>query len=184
MKPLNLGDFRNRRESMNRCARRPVAAALMITTLAATALAQNQPNRPLTPLKVQVVISRYEGDKKVSSFPYILAVTANHTQGVNLKMGSQVPVPVAADSIEYKSVGTNIDCSATSTDDGRFQVQLSIEDSSVAERRNSDFPPTLRSFSASNMVVLKDGQTTQFSAAADKTTGEVVRVDITMTVEK
>jgi type II secretory pathway component GspD/PulD (secretin) len=99
-------------------------------------------------------------------------------------MGSQVPVPVAADSIEYKSVGTNIDCSATSTDDGRFQVQLSIEDSSVAERRNSDFPPTLRSFSASNMVVLKDGQTTQFSAAADKTTGEVVRVDITMTVEK
>jgi predicted small secreted protein len=34
------------------------------------------------------------------------------------------------------------------------------------------------------MVVLKDGQTAQFSAAADKTTGEVVRVDITMTVEK
>jgi Flp pilus assembly secretin CpaC len=168
---------------MNR-ARRPVAAALMITTLAATALAQNQPNRPLTPLKVQVVISRYEGDKKVSSFPYILAVTANHPQGVNLKMGSQVPVPVSADSIEYKNVGTNIDCSATSTDDGRFQLQVNIEDSSVAERRNSDFPPTLRSFSASNMVVLKDGQTAQFSAAADKTTGEVVRVDITMTVEK
>jgi hypothetical protein len=52
------------------------------------------------------------------------------------------------------------------------------------ERRSSDFPPTLRTFSATNTLILKDGQTAQFTAAADKTTGEVVRVDITMKVEK
>jgi hypothetical protein len=81
---------------------RSMATALFVATLTATALAQS-PNpspapsaspqaRPLTPLKVQVVISRYEGDKKVSSFPYMLAVTANHPEPVNLRMGSLVPV--------------------------------------------------------------------------------------------
>jgi hypothetical protein len=168
---------------MNRYTRQLVLVLVTSTTLMATAAAQNQA-RPLTPLQVQVVLSRYEGDKKVSSHPYFLAVIANHPQGVNLKMGSQVPVPTAPDAIEYKNVGTIIDCAATTTDDGRFQVQVHIEDSSVMERRSSDFPPTLRTFSATNTLILKDGQTAQFTAAADKTTGEVVRVDITMKVEK
>ena len=175
---------------------RSMAAALLVATLTATAVAQSptptpipipapSPQaRPLTPLKVQVVIARYEGDKKVSSFPYMLAVTANHPQAVNLRMGSQVPVPLGQGGIDYKTVGTNIDCTATSTEDGRFQVQIRIEDSSIMERRGLDIPPTLRTFSSSNTVVLKDGQTAQFTAAADKVTGEVVKVDVTMNVEK
>ena len=173
---------------------RSMATALFVATLTATALAQS-PNpspapsaspqaRPLTPLKVQVVISRYEGDKKVSSFPYMLAVTANHPEPVNLRMGSLVPVQAGPGQVDYKSIGTNIDCTATSMEDGRFQVQVRIEDASVMERRGGDSPPTLRTFSSSNTVVLKDGQTTQFTAAADKVTGEVVRVDVTMNVEK
>jgi hypothetical protein len=171
-----------------------MAAAFLVATLTATAGAQSpnpiapanpgQQTKPLMPLKVQVVIARYEGDKKVSSFPYMLAVTANHPQAVNLRMGSQVPVPLGQGGIDYKTVGTNIDCTATSTDDGRFQVQIRIEDSSIMERRGLDTPPTLRTFSSSNMVVLKDGQTAQFTAAADKVTGEVVRVDVTLNVEK
>jgi len=175
---------------------RSMATALFVATLTATALAQSpNPNpspapsaspqaRPLMPLKVQVVISRYEGDKKVSSFPYMLAVTANHAEPVNLRMGSLVPVQLGQGQVDYKSIGTNIDCSATSMEDGRFQVQVRIEDASVMERRGGDSPPTLRTFSSSNTVVLKDGQTTQFTAAADKVTGEVVRVDVTMNVEK
>ena len=166
---------------MSRYIRRSVLAVLAVVILTATAIAQNQ-SKPLTSLKVQVVLSRYEGDKKISSHPYILAVTANQPQGVNLRMGSQVPVPTGPETIEYKNVGTNIECAASSTDDGRFQVQVQIEDSSVMERR-SDFPPTLRTFATTNTLVLKDGQTAQFTAA-DKMTGEVVRVDITMTVEK
>src|SRR5688572_3951183 len=168
---------------MNAYFRRPLIAVLMAVTLTATATAQNGP-KALTSLKVQVVISRYEGDKKVSSLPYILAVTANNDRGANLRMGSQVPVPIAQGGVDYKTVGTNIDCSATSTDVGRYRVYVSIEDSSVMERRSNDIPPTLRSFIFSNTVVLKDGQTAQYTAAADKTTGEVVKVDVTMNVEK
>jgi len=114
----------------------------------------------------------------------MLAVTANHPEPVNLRMGSLVPVQAGPGQVDYKSIGTNIDCTATSMEDGRFQVQVRIEDASVMERRGGDSAPTLRTFSSSNTVVLKDGQTTQFTAAADKVTGEVVRVDVTMNVEK
>jgi hypothetical protein len=169
-----------------------MAATVMVTTLTIVAVAQTPTpspapvqgqNKPLTALKVQVVIARYEGDKKVSSLPYMLAVTANRPQPVNLRMGSQVPVPTGQGGVDYKSVGTNIDCLATSTDDGRFEVEVRIEDSSIMERRGIDIPPTLRTFSSSNNVVLKDGQTAQFTAAADKVTGEVVRIDVTLNVE-
>lgn len=168
--------------------RRSIAAALLIGGAVATGAAQNPPPRPSTPVKVQVVIARYEGDRKVSSLPYIIAVTANARQSVVLSMGSQIPIPVAGSGapggIEYKSVGTNIDCSVTTTDDGRYEVSVSIEDTSVMERRPSDPAPTLRTFLTRNSVVLKDGQSSQYTAASDKTTGEMVKVDVTLNVEK
>ena len=179
---------------MKPCGRKLWSAVVLNLAFAAIAVAQAAPTpqpqpqaKPLTPLRIQVVISRYEGDKKVGSLPYILAVTANSSPGVSLRMGSQVPVPTLSptgSSFEYKSVGTSIDSSATSLDDGRFQVVVRIEDSSVMERRSVDSPPVLRTFSASNMFVLRDGQTSQFTVAADKTTGEVVKVDVTLNVEK
>jgi hypothetical protein len=167
-------------------------AGLLILAVAAGAMAQNQP-KPIVPVKVQVVVARYEGDKKISSMPYTLSVTGNGDP-VKLRMGSQIPLPTTTyqggtnstpvTSYAYHNVGTNIDCSVKTTDDGRYNVFVGIEDSSVVERRVNDAVPTLRNFSTQNSVVLRDGQTMQFTAAADKTTGEVVKVDVTLTVEK
>ena len=33
--------------------------------------------KPLVPVKVQLVLSRFKGEKKVSSLPYVLGVAAN-----------------------------------------------------------------------------------------------------------
>ncbi len=166
-------------------------AALVLLAAAPLGAAQNPaPTKPLVALKVQVVLARYEGDKKVSSLPYSMSVMANGER-VSLRMGSQVPMPnfsqeankSPVQSYVYRDVGTSIDCRATTTDDGRFSVSIGIEDSSIVERRATDAVPTLRQFSTQNTVVLRDGQTMQFTAAADKTTGEVVQVDVTLTVE-
>ena len=165
-------------------------------------------------LKVQVVISRYQGDKKISSLPYSLSVTggagrldptagASFIGRANLRMGAKVPIaatsytPIAAGgagvnplvSYQYQDVGTNIDCSVWSMDDGRFRVEVTIEDSSVYPDEK-DIPgtvkgnPSLRSFRASDSMLLKDGATTQFTTATDKVSGETVRVDVTLTVVK
>ena len=168
---------------------------------------------PLIPLKVQIVITRYQGDKKVSSLPYELAVNANDgaidPMGryssyniARLRMGAQVPVATLAapkDSpvqgpmgpVTYKDVGTNIDCYAYSIEGGRFSVNVSIEDSSVysdgqtaqgAPKLNDI--PSFRSFKSNSTLLLKDGQSTEFTAAADKISGEVTKIDVTVAVVK
>jgi type II secretory pathway component GspD/PulD (secretin) len=171
--------------------------------LASTAFvrAQEKERPPATaiPLKVQVVIARYQGEKKISSMPYLL--TMNVGQRSNLRMGTQVPVSVTSiDSrttdgkpnpppgpIQYRDVGTNIDCSAQALDDGRFQMGITVDDSSVYGDEQSGTPkgnPSFRSFRTVNSMVLRNGETFQFTAATDKVTGETVRVDVTLTVLK
>src|SRR6267142_4553019 len=44
------------------------------------------------------------------------------------------PLPLATgkDQFTYLDIGTNIDCSATLQDDGRFKLQMALERSSIA----------------------------------------------------
>src|SRR5678816_273796 len=102
----------------------------------------------LVPLSVDVTITRYQGDKKISSMPYMLAVNANKLGQAGpalLRMGAKVPVPTIAappgnpagpagpmpGPVNYQDIGTNIDCSARTLDEGSFQLRLAIEDTSV-----------------------------------------------------
>src|SRR5687768_11510640 len=64
--------------------------------------AQGPPaKKPNVPLQVQVVMSRYQGEKKISSVPFTLSVNANTMQDgggrpSQLRMGARVPVPRTA----------------------------------------------------------------------------------------
>jgi hypothetical protein len=94
-----------------------------------------------TPLRVQVVFSKYQGETKVASLPYTLTCNTGERQAAVLRMGIEVPVPVArlkdkegtpTTSFEYKNVGTNIDCRAgMASPDGRFRLDLTVEQSSI-----------------------------------------------------
>jgi hypothetical protein len=154
---------------------------------------------PLVPLDVVVVVNRYQGEKRVSTLPYNLAVNANDRTISSLRMGARVPVQRAAGlvggpgfaQVEYQSVGTDIDCFARTMDDGRFQVNLIINDSSIYENvpgsvkpSADDNSPVFRSFKSTNTLVLRDGQTRQFTAATDRVNGEVVRIEVTLRVVK
>jgi len=150
------------------------------------------------PLKVQVVIGRYQGEEKISSMPFTLSLNgAPPNNHANLRMGSKIPVVMmlmtnvppkdapASGPVQYQDVGTNIDCSATAIDDGRFMVSISVEDTSVyPERGPGSGNPSFRSFRAGDTMTLRNGQTAQFTAATDKISGEQTRVDVTLTVVK
>jgi len=165
---------------------------------------------PLIPLSVQVVVSRYQGEKKVSSLPYTMAVNANALRQGNpgsavssLRMGVEIPLATTplppldgkslatAGLIQYRPFGTNIDAWANSIDTNRFQVNVSIEDSSIytteqaaaASPKASDMP-VFRSYRYKNELVLRDGQSAQFTAATDRVTGEVIKVDVTLSILK
>ena len=163
-------------------------------------------------LSVEVTISRYQGDELVSSLPYVLAVTSSsdgrpfrpNPSPSSLRMGAEVPVlsmlqPAMPDGepvpglhggpFTYRPVGTQIDCFAASVGDDRYRVTVIIEESSVygddataMETIRAPGVPVFRSFESSNTLVLRDGQSRQYTAAADRVTGESIRVDVALTV--
>jgi hypothetical protein len=94
-------------------------------------------------------------------------------------------------SVNYENVGTNIDIGATAMEDGRFEVTITINESSVVTdpqdlkgTPGSDNYPVFRSYQSTNTLFVKDGQATQFTAASDRVSGEVVRVEVKLMVLK
>ena len=149
--------------------------------------------KPVTPLKVTVVISRWQGDKKTASLPFTLSANANDSQrGTStLRMSEEVPVPQGAmsapnlpvASYTYRQIGTNIDVRAETLDEGRFAVLVTIDDSQVfTDAAKPSGLPSFQSFRSTVNAILKDGQTTQYTTATDKISGEVVKVDVTLNV--
>jgi hypothetical protein len=159
------------------------------------------------PLKIQLTLSRYQGEKKISSTPYVLGVLTN-AQKTSLRMGVQVPViqtvfgakdaggfaNIPQSSYTYRDVGTNIDCNAQDVGNGLFNLTITVEDSTIQldrpepsqkdEKRTLADVPAFRSFRASFAMVLRDGQTMQYASATDPISGEVVRVDVNLTMAK
>ena len=160
----------------------------------------------LVPLSVDVMVARYQGDKKISSMPYMLAVNANKLGQAGpalLRMGARVPVPTIAappgspagpagpmpGPVNYQDIGTNIDCTAKVVDQG-FELRISVSDTSVYANIQDNATPTVgnmpvfRSFQSTNTLVLKDGQSREFTAATDRVSGEVIRIGVTLRVVK
>ena len=132
----------------------------------------------IIPIDVEVVVSRYQGDKRVSSLPYFLAVNASQRpEKTSLRMGANVPVPMTvftpvqggADkpspitSYNYQDISTNIDCEARPLGDGRFVVSIQVGEKSIVESTGTPGAvkgaPVIRNFNASNNLVLRDGLT-------------------------
>jgi hypothetical protein len=178
-----------------------VLAALAVVATGASSRAQEKPPpppKPLIPLQVTVVISRYQGeraDKRTSSLPFTMRVNAND-RPTSVRMGADVPVPTSAfskeagavvNSYSMRSIGTNIDCSAEAIEGGRYVLQLTVSDSQI-QPPQKDMPATLplgsQSFSSTHRLVIRDGETIQQTAATDKSTGETIKVDVTLNVVK
>jgi hypothetical protein len=150
--------------------------------------------RPQVPVKIQLLLSRSQGEKRLSSVPYLMWVTANEPRATALRLGVQVPVFSSGDntgSYNYKDVGTNIDCSVSTWPDGFYKVNLTIADTSIyfpdrdkAVPPSKTSPPAFRSFTSTFSILLRDGQTGQYTSVTDPVSGEVLKIDATLNVLK
>jgi len=160
--------------------------------------AQEKATGPSTPLKVQVVLSRYDGERKLASMPYTLLVNAGDRDNrATLRMGVALPVTSTGKDgpiVTVYDIGTNMDCTATPTDGGRYRINLAVNHSSVLESDQKQLQAAMprpgasaqliRSFTSSFFLNLKDGETGQSIAATDPVTGEVMKIDVTIHVVK
>ncbi len=150
-------------------------------------------------LKIQVVFTEYEGDKKLKSLPYSFLVTT-HTRETwpeaKIRVGSRVPVYTGGehDSVTYMDVGTSIDCRAEAVAEGRYRIYLNLERSWV----EGDVPvtvekatppqafrePVVRQYRAELSPILKDGQSIETSLATDPLSGKVVKLEVSASLVK
>ena len=184
-----------------------MTATLAVLTTATLVAQDSQPaaqNRSATAasLKVSLVFSRYQGEKKISSVPHTLWVTATDGRTpTTLRLGTQIPVPTAVfgkegektQSYNYRDVGTNIDVNAALASEGFYKLQITITDSSVyypdqsepaARTTTSTGAPAFRNFNSSFTLMLRDGQTAQSTAVTDPVSGQAIKLDATINVQK
>jgi hypothetical protein len=154
----------------------------------------------ITPLRVQVVFTEFEGDKKIGNLPYTFLVNADDRGSTAaVRMGLRVPIETSGNTgvkqFQYQDVGTNIDGRAEKADDGRFLLRLSVERSSVylpgegkpaavGGSEISSAQPIVQQFRTQVNLLIRDGQTIQSTVATDPVTGHVTKVDVTLNAIK
>jgi len=152
-----------------------------------------------TPVKVQIVFTEYDGDKKVSSMPYAFTVITDEKLGGNystsLRTGIRVPIQTEGkdQKTTYMDIGSNIDCGIKSEDDGRFHLYLIFDRSMLYPNKSSEGErlvaepnglPLVRQFRTSENLILKDGQTSENLVSTDPLNGRTLRVSVTINVQK
>jgi len=154
------------------------------------------------PLKIQIVFTETDGDKKLKSMPYtmVFATGVNHDPNVaKLRVGSRVPRYTGKDSgLQYIDVGTNLDCRAEKLEEGRYSLRLSLERSWV--QADVQIPveqstptggspgqfkePVIGQYKIDVTMIARIGQPVESTTATDPITGRTLKIDVTLTVLK
>jgi hypothetical protein len=190
---------------------RLLLAALCISLALPSVYAQEKPSNepkpnveaapPEIPLKIQIVLTEFDGAQKISSLPYTVytVATGPHNRAVreHLRFGVRVPVATGSSQFTYEDVGTTIVCGAVVRDDGQFSLDFHVERSSVTisppdgkardwkpGELNPGPQPLIRSFSDEFDLVMRDGRTMEGSSAVDPVTGHALKIEVTLDVLK
>lgn len=180
--------------------------SLMVTCAVAVGMfgpAAAQQKQTPSELKVQVVFTEFDGDRKIASLPYsFTAVGGGDERGgqfeASLRLGISVPIITLTkdgeSQTQYQDVGTNIDCRAWRIDDGRYKLTFGIERSSVYSpdgsarvipaNTQSPLPPVIRRYRGSFDLLLRDGQTADGPVATDPQSGRVLKTEVTLHVTR
>src|SRR5713226_846820 len=152
------------------------------------------------PVKVQIVLSEYDGDKKISSMPYTFMAIAGEekvgrTYSTSLRNGIRIPIETDGkdQKTTYMDVGSNIDCDVHTEEDGRFHVFLIFDRSALYPNKSSEGErlvaepnglPLIRQFRTAENLILKDGQSSENLLSTDPMNGHTFRISVTINVQK
>ena len=176
-----------------------IIAALLLAPTASVAEDKTPP--PDVPLRMTVVFNEYDGTRKIASLPYVMPCKASFRgrDPSALRIGFDVPYKTKQDEVNYRNVGTNIDCSAALPDErGGFMVNLGVEHNGVYSPKETSTAVELQPGTPIGLVapvtggiraslhdlLIHDGQTVEALTATDPVSGHVWKVEVTLNVVK
>ena len=166
-----------------------LAAAPGVEAQDAPAKAPEEYKPPGKRLLVRFVETRLRGESTTATRPCTVALHADAGRA-RVFVGTQAAITVAeknAPANMFKSAGVEARVGVTTLPDGRYRLDARFEESSVlAANAGTDATtaggnPILQVVKGQSQVTLREGETVPFVNAVDPVTGEVVRVDLTVT---
>lgn len=152
------------------------------------------------PLRITVVLTEFEGNKKLSNLPYEMPCQISNHGGSAVKIGYRVPYTGAGQGpVEYQDIGTMLDCLAAPQDTGGvFILQLKVLHLTVYSAVPSSSAPVEWHPGAPlpehpifgqvegefHGLVMRDGQTLEALSATDPVSGHTWKASVTLNVAK
>ncbi|HLW42952.1 MAG TPA: hypothetical protein VKS00_00615 [Candidatus Acidoferrales bacterium] len=181
-------------------------AGILVTLLLMPVVnhAQEQAKTPsdqsISHVRIDLLLTEYDGQKKLSSLPYTIYAESSpqqhRAQAGRLRMGVRVPVPTdsSGNNFQYMNVGTDIDCNAWTLGEGAYDVAISVNRSSLYAPSQTETGGEqihavggrmiIRNFSTDFDLKLHDGETTDGTSATDPLNGHVLKISVTLHVIK
>lgn len=182
-----------------------LAFSILPVCVRAQQQAKNSSGESVTRMRLDIVLSEYNGSKEVENLPYSLFLESTPYPGQpgrvwSVRMGLKVPIATSAvdngvsTQYQYQDVGTDIDAGAKPLGDGLYDLNVSVDRSSVYSANqgtdeNERIPragglPVVRAFRSNFDLALRDGQTMQGPSATDPFNGHVLKISVTLHVIK
>jgi hypothetical protein len=167
-----------------------LAAASGVQAQDAPAKAPEEDKAPGKRLLVRFQETRLRGESTTATRPYTVALHADAGQA-RVFVGAQVPITVSdKDGLAtmIKSAGVEARVSVATLPDGRYRLDAKFEEDSLlatgagTEATTAGGNPILQAAKGQSKLTLREGETVPFASAVDPVTGDVVRVDLTVTV--
>jgi hypothetical protein len=155
----------------------------------APAKAPEEPKAPGKRLLVRFQETRLRGASTTATRACTVTLHADAGRA-RVFVGTQAAITVAdknAPASMFKNAGVEARVGATTLPDGRYRLDARFEESSVlaastgGDATTAGGNPILQVVRGQSQVSLREGETVPFASAVDPVTGEVVRVDLTLT---
>jgi hypothetical protein len=131
-------------------------------------------------VRVRLVLNRRQGERKVASRPYSVVVQAGEEKPANVFSGAMLPLEVrhqGQPTVMLKDVGAGVRLGAHRIGDGRYRLDLSVSDGSLAATSGA---PRVQAFEAESRLYLREGETVLVASGVDPQTGHVVEAEVTI----
>ena len=164
-------------------------AATAVALPQESAKAPEEEKAPGKRLRVEFRATRQRGEKTTAIRPCVVTLHAD-AQGASVFVGPQVTMTTSDQgtlTMVFKNAGIEAQASAKTLPDGRYRLDAKFEDSSAlvagggAAASTVVDNPIFRIVRGESQLTLREGETVPFTSVVDPVTGEVVRVDVTVT---
>lgn len=131
-------------------------------------------------LQGRFVLVRRQGDEPIARRSYTVALELDGAEDSRVFSGSMLPVQVKVQdrtTVAFKDVGAGLQIKAHRIPDGRYRLELELDDGVLVPGEDG---PRIRLFESQSQIVVSEGETVAVASVVDSVTGGTVEAQLSL----